>query len=135
LAVQAFRKKFPLLEHCDAPEEEAIHWIPYIDAEIISGKAYRSKTGEVIFGQWLSEKRSNCHWFDDENFYSYWYALNKKGELLLLGSQMMPLDAADLDNSGRSDWIFFTSRGEDENGYELFYQDFARRASFHWTYH
>ena len=53
----------------------------------------------------------------------------------LLGSQMMPVDAVDLDNSGKSAWIFLTSRGEDDFGYELFYEGFAKKASFSWAYH
>jgi hypothetical protein len=44
-------------------------------------------------------------------------------------------DAVDLDNNGKSEWIFMTSRGEDEDGYELFYDDFSKKVSFSWTYH
>lgn len=40
---------------------------------------------------------------------------------------------SDLTGSGHSVWILQTSRGED--GYELFYDDFARHASFSWQYH
>jgi len=53
----------------------------------------------------------------------------------LLGSQMTPMDAVDLDGKRHSEWLFQTARGEDEDGYELFYDDFSKKASFHWTYH
>ena len=109
--------------------------VPYSDEEVRFIKAYRSKNGEVIFGQRLDEARSRCGFFDDELFFDYWFVLKTDQNVRLLGSQMTPMDAADLDNSGKSEWIFQTSRGEDEDGYELFYDDFSRKVSFHWTYH
>jgi hypothetical protein len=48
---------------------------------------------------------------------------------------MMPVDAVDLDNSGKSAWIFLTSRGEDDFSHELFHEDFAKKVSFSWAYH
>jgi hypothetical protein len=134
-AIEDFRKRFPSLPQCDQPEEQPIHLVPYSDDEILFIKAYRSKNGEVIFGERLDETRSKCGFFDDEDFFDYWFVLKTNQNLRLLGSQMTPIDAADLDKSGKSEWIFQTSRGEDEDGYELFYDDFSKKASFHWTYH
>jgi hypothetical protein len=135
LAIKAFRKRFPSLEQCDRPEEQPIHMVPYSDDEVLFIKAYRSNKGEVIFGQRLDGARSKCEFYDDDHFFDYWFVLKTNQNVRLLGSQMTPMDAADLDNSGKSEWIFQTSRGEDEDGYELFYDDFSRKASFHWTYH
>lgn len=135
LAIKAFRKQFPSLEQCDQPEEEPVRMVPYSDDEILFIKAYRSKDGEVIFGERFDETRSNCEFWNDEHFFDYWSVLKRNQTVRLLGSQMTPMDAADLDNSGKSEWIFQTSRGEDEDGYELFYDDFSKKASFHWTYH
>jgi hypothetical protein len=83
----------------------------------------------------LDDKRANCGFFDDENFFDYWFYLQASGRVEPLDSQMTPVDAVDLDNSGKSAWIFMTSRGEDEDGYELFYDDFSKKVSFSWTYH
>ncbi len=83
----------------------------------------------------LDDKGANCDFFDDENFYDYWFLLQTNGAARLLDSQMTPMDAVDLENSGKSEWIFQTSRGEDREGYELFYDDLSKRASFRWTYH
>jgi hypothetical protein len=135
LAIEDFRKRFPSLEQCDEPEQKPIRMVPYSDDEILFITAYRSKSGEVIFGQRLDETRSKCEFFDDDHFFDYWSLLRTNQKLRLLGTQMTPMDAVDLDNSGKSEWIFQTSRGEDEDGYELFYDDFSRKASFHWTYH
>ena len=135
LAVSAFRKKIPASVRCDQPEKGPIHKVPYSDAEIRFLKAYRSKNGNVILGMRLDDKSANCDFLDDDNFFDYWFVLRATGSVRLLDSQMQPIGAADLDNSGQSEWIFQTSRGEDRDGYELFYDDFSKRVSFSWTYH
>ncbi len=134
-AMRAFRNRFPFLEQCDKPEEKPIHMVPYSDTEILFMKAFRSARGEILFGQRLDDKRSNCGFFDDEHFFDYWFVMDGHLQTRLLGSQMVPMDAVDLDDNGHSDWIFQTARGEDEDGYDLFYNDFAKKASFHWRYH
>jgi hypothetical protein len=135
LVVKNFRKKFPKVEQCKEPEEKPIYMNPYGDDEILFLKAYRSQSGEVLYGQRLDGKRSKCGFFDDENFFDYWFVLGADKRIRLLDSQMTPMDAADLDNTGKSAWVFHTSRGEDWDGYELFYDDFSKRATFEWSYH
>ena len=77
--------------------------IPYHNLdEIILLKAYRSKSGEVLYGQRLDGIRSKCGFFDDEHFFNYWFVLGVDQRITLLDSQMTPMDAADLDNTGRS---------------------------------
>jgi hypothetical protein len=98
-------------------------------------KAYRSKNGEVLYGQRLDGTRSKCGFFDAKNFFDYWFVLGANQDIRLLDSQMTPMDAADLDNTGNSAWVIHTSRGEDRDEYELFYDDFSKQASFQWTYH
>jgi hypothetical protein len=135
LVIRNFRKKFPKMEQCKEPEEEPIYMIPYSDDEILLIKAYRSQSGEVLYGQRLDGTRSKCGFFDDQNFFDYWFVLGADQRIRLLDSQMTPMDAADLDNTGKSAWVFHTSRGEDRDGYELFYDDFTKRATFEWSYH
>jgi len=135
-AIKEFRKKIPSLEQCDTPEQETpARMVAYEDDEILFIKAYRSRNGALLFGLKLNDARSKCEYFDDEHFFDYWFSQTANQQIRLLGSQMIPIDAADLDGSGHSVWIFHTSRGEDEDGYELFYNDFTKKASFHWTYH
>ncbi len=135
LAVQALRKQVPQMPQCERPEQGPEKMLPYSDGEIIVIKAYRSAGGEVIFGERLNAARSICGWFDDEHFFDYWFVLNHSQGLRLLGHQMMPLEAADLDNSGTSEWVFHSLRGEGQEGYELFYDDFTKRADFRWAEH
>jgi len=134
LAVGAFRRKIPTLERCDKPEEQPVHMIPYADEEVLLLKAYRDKNGRLLLGERLDDSRSNCGFFDDAHFFDYWFLIDHQS-VRYLDSQMTPLEAADIDGVGRSMWVFFTSRGEDEEGYELFYNDFTEQVRFHWTYH
>jgi len=134
-ANREFRRRIPNLEQCDKPEEKPIRMVPYSDGEIILLKSFRSKSGEVLYGLRLDDTRSNCGFFDDKNFFDYWFAMHADRQIRFLDSQMDPIDAADLDGSGHVVWIFQISRGEDEDGYELFYDGFVKKALFHFTYH
>jgi len=134
LAITAFREKVPRLEHCDQPEKQPIHQLRYSDAEIIFIKAYRSKSGEVLVGARLNDRRSNCGFFDDPVFFDYWFVL-LDAVARFLDTQMVPMDAADLADTGKSVWVFQTSRGEDDDEYELFYDDFSKEVPTGWSYH
>jgi hypothetical protein len=135
IAVKEFRRIIPTMRQCKAPEDESARMAPYADREVLLVAAYRSRTGEVLFGERLNPARNTCEFFDDENFHDYWFVIDEHHEVRRLGSQLTAIDAADLDDSGRSEWVFKTFRGEDEDGYELFYDDFAKKAWFQWAYH
>jgi hypothetical protein len=135
VAIKAFRKLVPELERCDDPQKKPYYLVPYSNTDIVFLAAYRSKNGQLIQGMKLDGRKSDCQFFNDEHFFDYWFVLGPKGETRLLGSQMTPMEAIDLDNDGRSEWIFQTSRGSDEDGYELFYDDLAQKTSFSWIYH
>lgn len=133
-AVGAFRKILPLTEYCADPNQNA-EMIAYANDEIALLKAYRSKSGEILYGEKLKHSHSSCDYFDNPNYFDYWFVQATTGVVRMLDTEMTPIDAADLDNSGSSEWVFQTSRGEDEDGYELFYDDFSKKVYFSWTYH
>lgn len=135
LAIAAFRNKVPKSQRCNTPEQEPIRWISYNDKAIVIVKSYRDRTGEVLYGARLKDPGANCDFFNDETFFNYWFVLDRRQQVRYLDSQMTPIDAADVDHSGRSVWVFFTSRKEDDDGYELFYNDFKNKAQFQWSYH
>ena len=47
---------------------------------------------------------------------------------------MWMVDAGDYDNDGRSELIFSISR-DNEGGYEIWYDDFRKHATFKFHYH
>lgn len=90
--------------------------------------------------------RSNGSWSSTGAASGHRTGENPENQTGSLGLQLLVLVSAphfngpegwkptsDLTGSGHSVWILQTSRGED--GYELFYDDFARHASFSWQYH
>jgi hypothetical protein len=135
LATAAFRRKVSATERCKAPEEQPIQRLAYDDDKIAIIGIYRSSTGELLVGEQLRDPQANCGFFNDEHYFNYWFVIRDRRWIRYLDSNMTPVVAADLDGSGQSAWIFVTARGEDEHGYELFYDDFERRSYFHWTYH
>jgi hypothetical protein len=135
LVAAALRRKVPATERCKAPEELPIQRVPYDDDKIAIIGVYRSNRGELLVGERLQDPQANCGFFNDQHFFSYWFVRHGRQRIQYLDSNMTPVVAADLDGSGQSVWIFLTARGEDEQGYELFYNDFGRRSYFHWTYH
>jgi hypothetical protein len=135
-AIAAFRAQVHSSERCDAPEQSPIHMVSYTDDKIHLIKAYRSNEGQVLFGEELKDSQANCGFFDDEHFFDYWFVIDHQQHVRYLDRQMTPMEAADIDNSGRSAWIFLTWRGAGQNGYKLFYGDDLRRvAAFDWNYH
>jgi len=135
LAITALRSKVASSERCNAPEQEPIHRVPYRDNAVDVVKSYRDNAGNVLFGVRLKDPKANCDFFDDETFFDYWFVMDRQRGVHYLDSQMTPIDAVDLDQSGRSEWLFFTSRHEDDDGYEIFYDNFGKKAQFDWSYH
>ena len=135
MAIAAFRNKVVSSQRCDAPEQSPGHPVPYGDNAVAIVKSYRDNGGEVLFSARLNDPKANCDFFDDETFFSYWFVIDRQRHIHYLDSQMTPIDAADLDHSGRSSWLFFTSHGDNDDGYELFYDDFKKKALFQWSYH
>ena len=134
-AATALRMRVPRSDRCAAPEQGPVRAVPYGNDSIQVLRAYRDKDGEVLFGERLVDPRANCDYFDDPTFMDYWFVMHRQGPVRYLGRQMRPMEAADVDHDGTSAWMFFTSRGEDRNGYELFYDDFDKVASFSWVEH
>jgi hypothetical protein len=134
LAIAAFRRQVTWSERCKAPEVGPIRHVPYADGQVALVKAYRSNTEELLVGEHLDDTRANCGFFDDHTFFSYWFVLSR-GKSRFLDYSLTPMDAADLASSGSSAWVFKTFRGEDEDGYRLYFDDFAKSVSFSWTYH
>jgi hypothetical protein len=130
-----FRKLVPTSERCSAPEQHPVTPVHYADNQVKTLKAYRSKDGTLLFGFQLHDLSENCGWFDDANFYDYWFVIEKGQKPRELGNQMQPMEAADLDNSGKSQWVFHTSRGDNEDGYTIYWDNFSKHAEFSWSYH
>ena len=134
-AAAALRTRVHSSERCRTPEQGPVRRVPYGNDRIHVLRAYRDRNGQVLLGERLEDPRANCAFFDDPNFVDYWFVMGRRGSIRYLGRRMTPVDVANVDPGGRPAWLFLTSRGEDEYGYRLFYDDFRKVASFHWIDH
>ncbi|MGH9733161.1 MAG: hypothetical protein ACRD8A_01055 [Candidatus Acidiferrales bacterium] len=129
-----FRKRFPKVSNCKNPDEDSLRPWPYSDADIRFGKTYRSNDNEILSSVLLDSWRCDGPSDDGSAFDLQWYLVNPRGEIRFIGSGMRLLDAGDYDAEGRSELVFVVD-GYDLGGYELFYDDFRKRAVFNFSYH
>jgi hypothetical protein len=130
-----FRKVVPGRRQCDQPETPPIRVARYGDGEIHLIAAYRARDGRVVAGEELTASKADCGFFDDEFSYSYWFLMQADGAATLMGSQMQPLEAADVDGDGVSEWLFHMSSGEQHDGYVLFHDRLTQKTEMGWGYH
>lgn len=127
-----FREKFPKAWNCKAPHENEPRPWHYADTDIRVSESYIAKTG------WrLAELRLTGYECDspaDDPFVSHWFVISPKGQVRYLDAGLNFLDAGDYDRSGKSAVMFSIDRNN-RGGYELFYDDFRRRAVFQFSYH
>jgi hypothetical protein len=135
---QEFRKQFPKLCQLD-PHRDDEH-IPtenlsldYRNEDVKLVKAYQSNAGWVVARMHL--KAVACD--DVEAGFDIddpWFAIDPEKSSRYLGSGMWLVDAGDYDNDGKSELVFSIDR-DNRGGYELFYDDFKKRAIFEFGYH
>jgi hypothetical protein len=127
-----FRKKFPKVSNCTTQDDStAKPWL-YRDTEIKIAKAYSSIQGWSVVQMLLAEYR--CEGPPEDAFVNQWFVVTPGGEIRFLGAGMWLVDAGDYDNDGKSEVVFSIDR-YNQGGYELFYDDFKKRAVFQFSYH
>jgi len=127
-----FRRKFPTVSNCADPNENAAKAWPYTDDDIKIVKAYSSKKQWTVARLRLEEYK--CDGPADDPFIDQWFAISPTKEIEFLDQGMWLVDAGDYDNDGRSELLFSIDR-YNRGGYELFYDDFKKKAIFQFGYH
>jgi hypothetical protein len=127
-----FRKKFPTVSNCLTPEKNVGKPWPYRDEDVRILKAYSSKNAWTVARARLEEYR--CDGPADDPFIDQWFAVSPKFEAQFLGTAMWLVDAGDYDRDGKSELVFSID-DYNRGGYELFYDDFNRHATFEFSYH
>jgi hypothetical protein len=127
-----FRKKFPEAMNCENPDENVAKPWSYRDEDVKILKSYSSRKGWSISHVRLEEYR--CDGPADEPFNDQWFAISPELEVKYLDAGMWLVDAGDYDNDGKSELVFSIDR-DNRGGYELFYDDFKKHATFEFGYH
>lgn len=129
---QAFRGKFPHVTNCKNPDEDIAKPWEYRDEDIALTRVYGSRDGWFLVQTTLQPYR--CDGPPDDAFVDQWFVLTPKREIRWLGKAMWLVDAGDYGNDGTTELVFAID-GYDLGGYELFYDDFKKHATFEFSYH
>ncbi len=129
----SFRKKFPKLCHLSEVDHSTLEPLPYRNLAVKVVKAYASVSGWMVAR--LHLEAVDCA--DTEAGFDIddpWFVVDPKKSTEYLDSGMWLVDAGDYDNDGKSELVFSINR-ENQGGYEIYYDDFKKHASFQFNYH
>jgi hypothetical protein len=129
---QAFRRKFPHVTNCSNPNENIARQWKYRDDDVRLTRVYGSRY-EWFLAQAILEPY-RCDGPLDDAFVDQWFVIAPDKEIRWLGKTMWLVDAGDYGNDGKSELVFSID-GDDLGGYELFYDDFKKHATFEFAYH
>jgi hypothetical protein len=133
LLQQAFRKRFPKLCRTSQTDQSKLEQFPYRNEAVKAVKAYTSGSGSLVAR--LHLEAVDCQ--DTEAGFAIddpWFFVDTKKTVTYLDSGMWLVDAGDYDNDGKSELIFSISR-YNEGGYEIWYDNFEKHATFKFNYH
>ncbi len=124
---KAFRAEYPQAHNCTSGQSYA-----YRDSDITISGAYGSK----FYWHLVEVNLEACANTEDGDkaLHSQWFAVNGANEAEYIGEGIELVGSGDYDNDGSSELVFSITR-ENRSGYELFYDDFSKRATFLYTYH
>jgi len=130
---QAFRQKFPKLCRFNEADHSNLEPYAYKNEDVKLVKSYKSASGWVVSRLHLDAiDCSDVEAGDDID--DPWFVMDTGKSIRYLDSGIRLVDAGDYDNDGRSELVFSINR-ENEGGYEIYYNDFRKHATFKFNYH
>lgn len=126
-----FRSQFPHVDRCEK-EAVAEHDWKYPDSAITLPVAYASNKNSYLVGVTL--KAGDCGWGgrpDDplDPWVHQWFLVDSGRSVRRIGGFEELLDAGDYDNDGSSEIIFFSTRSERSDAYDLLYNNVSKRVT------
>ncbi len=129
---RAFWRKFPDPTNCRNPDENIAKPWTYSNENITLPRVYSSRDHWFLAQTELKPYR--CDGPPNDAFVDQWFVIAPDEEIKFLGKAMWLVDAGDYGNDGKSE-VVFSIAGYDTGGYELFYDDFKKHATFEFSYH
>ncbi|ABF39948.1 hypothetical protein Acid345_0945 [Candidatus Koribacter versatilis Ellin345] len=130
-----FSKHFASVQNCDNESAPRKNW-HYADADFHFGKSYGASTTWKLAAVHLSAYRCDGIVDDPSNdpFADQWFTIDPNGETQFLRGNLVLVDAGDYDKSGHSQLLFMID-DYNRSGYVLFYDNFAKQATFEYHFH
>jgi hypothetical protein len=129
LVREGFRRQYPHVDRC---EEERIveHDWQFPDSALSLSSAYASNKNSFLIA--VSLNAGDCGWGgrpDDPSdaFVHQWFYVAADRSIRRIGGFDELLDAGDYDHDGSSELIFFSTRSENSDAYDLLYDNFRKR--------
>jgi hypothetical protein len=129
-----FRKKVPKIFNCKDVHSESGKLENYRDKDLDFDFCFRSARGGLLCGLNPSQKLYRCDGPITETYFERWFYIAKGKRPQEIEKNLIPVEAADLDHDGHSEWLFYKN-AYNTNGYVLFYDNFTKSALFEWHYH
>jgi len=129
-----FRRKSPKLCQISKQDETRLEPLPYRDDDLKVVKAYVSNKNWFLARLHL-EGAVGCE--DVEGGFEIpdqWFTVDPQNVVTYLDEGMWLVDAGDYDDDGRSELVFAID-DDNRGGYEIFYDNFKKHATFKFSYH
>ena len=126
---QAFRRQYPHVDRCEQEQIAERDW-KFPDSALVVVTAYASNKNSYLVA--VSLNAGDCGWGgqpDDplDSFVHQWFFVAADHSVRRIGGFEKLLDAGDYDNDGRSELIFFSTRSESSDAYDLLYAEFRKK--------
>ncbi len=131
---RGFRQHFSRLCKSSVRDEDKLEQFVYRDEDVKLVKAYISKNQWAIARLHLQGAVDCTNLEAGSEIDDAWFVMDPQKSVRYIGEGMWLVDAGDYDNDSRSELLFSINR-ENRGGYELFYDNFKRKALFEFEYH
>jgi hypothetical protein len=129
-----FRSKYPHLCQENKKDQTKLQPFIYRDQDVKIVGVYISKASTYL-GRLHLEGAIDCQDIDAGfEIDDPWFFMSSRGLTRYVDSGMWLVDAGDYDNDGKSEVVFSINR-DNRGGYEIFYDDFRKHATFEFLYH
>jgi len=134
LVRNAFRSQYPHVDRCKDEEVVERNW-KFPDSALSFPSAFASNKNSFLAE--VDINSGDCGWIDqaDQPESGPWFFVSVDGTVKRVGSFLSLLDAGDYDDNGKSEFVFFSSQGENTDGFVLFDANFENQTSVLWHYH
>ena len=129
LVRQEFRRQYPHVDRCK-DEEIAEHDWKFPDSALVLVATYASNKDSFLVA--VSLNAGDCGWGgrpDDplDPWVHQWFSIAADRSVRRIGGFEELVDAGDYDNDGSSELIFFSTRSENTDAYDLVYDNFSKK--------